>query len=130
MSSIAWKDSSGRILLFRRPFHEYSLRGRVMLSQMPLSVTAGITAFLILAFFPETLLNPLFISFLLSQAVILILCFAVPWHRLPYPSFLVIPLLDLVSICLGREGGQDSLTGLSVMAVFSGHLALRLRAVP
>ncbi|WP_353711348.1 ATP-binding protein [Arthrobacter sp. K5] len=118
MSSIAWKGSSGRILLFRRPFHEYSLRGRVMLSQMPLSVTAGITAFLILAFFPETLLNPLFISFLLSQAVILILCLAVPWHRLPYPSFLVIPLLDLVSICLGREGGQDSLTGLSLMAVF------------
>jgi two-component system phosphate regulon sensor histidine kinase PhoR len=118
MSSIAWKDSSGRILLFRRPFHEYSLRGRVMLSQMPLSVTAGITAFLILAFFPETLLNPLFIIFLLSQAVILILCYAVPWHRLPYPSFLAVPLLDLVSICLGREGGQDSLTGLSLMAVF------------
>jgi signal transduction histidine kinase len=118
MSSIAWKDSSGRILLFRRPFHEYSLRGRVLLSQMPLSVTAGITAFLILAFFPETLLNPLFISFLLSQAVILILCYAVPWHLLPYPSFLVVPLLDLVSICLGREGGQDSLTGLSLMAVF------------
>jgi signal transduction histidine kinase len=118
MSSIAWKDPSGRILLFRRPFHEYSLRARVMLSQMPLSVTAGIAAFLILAFFPETLLNPLFISFLLSQAVILILCYAVPWHRLPFPSFLVIPLLDLVSICLGREGGQDSLTGLSLMAVF------------
>ena len=116
--SSTWKDSSGRIRFFRRPFHEYSLRGRVMLSQMPLSVTVGITAFLILAFFPETLLNPLFISFLLSQAVILILCFAVPWQRLPYPSFLVIPLLDLVSISLGREGGQDSLTGLSLMAVF------------
>ncbi|APX01291.1 sensor histidine kinase [Arthrobacter sp. QXT-31] len=116
--SSTWKDSSGRIRFFRRPFHEYSLRGRVMLSQMPLSVTVGITAFLILAFFPETLLNPLFISFLLSQAVILILCFAVPWQQLPYPSFLVIPLLDLVSISLGREGGQDSLTGLSLMAVF------------
>jgi len=118
MSSIDWQDPSGRILLFRRPFHEYSLRGRVLLSQMPLSVTAGITAFLILAFFPETLLNPLFVSFLLSQAVILILCYAVPWHRLPYPSFLVVPLLDMVSIALGREGGQDSLTGLSLMAVF------------
>ena len=118
MSSIAWKGSSGRILLFRRPFHEYSLRGRVMLSQMPLAVTAGITALLILAFFPGTLLDPLFISFLLSQAAILILCYAVPWHRLPYPSFLLIPLLDLVSISLGREGGQDSLTGLSLMAVF------------
>ncbi|WP_230120653.1 ATP-binding protein [Arthrobacter sp. Bi83] len=118
MSSPTWKDSSGRMLLFKRPFHEYSLRGRVTLSQMPLSVTAGLTAFLILTFFPETLMNPLFISFLLSQGAILILCYAVPWDRLPYPSFLVLPLLDLVSIALGREGGQDSLTGISLMAVF------------
>ncbi len=29
-----------------------------------------------------------------------------------------IPVLDLVSIALGREGGQDSLTGISLMAVF------------
>lgn len=118
MSSPTWKDASGRILLFRRPFHEYSLRSRVTLSQMPLSVTAGITAFLILAFFPETLMNPLFISFLLSQGMILLLCYAVPWEKLPYPAFLVLPVLDLVSIALGREGGQDSLTGISLMAVF------------
>jgi signal transduction histidine kinase len=118
MSSPTWKDASGRILLFRRPFHEYSLRSRVTLSQMPLSVTAGITAFLILAFFPETLMNPLFISFLLSQGMILLLCYAVPWEKLPYPAFLVLPILDLVSIALGREGGQDSLTGISLMAVF------------
>lgn len=118
MSSPTWKDASGRILLFRRPFHEYSMRSRVTLSQMPLSVTAGITAFLILAFFPETLMNPLFISFLLSQGIILLLCYAVPWDKLPYPAFLVIPILDLVSIALGREGGQDSLTGISLMAVF------------
>ena len=117
MSRQTWNDTSGRMLLFRRPFHEYSLRGRVVLSQIPLSVTAGFTAVLVLAFFPETLTNPLFISFLLSQVVILALCYAVPWDRLPYPSFLVIPLLDLVSIALGREGGQDSLTGISLMAV-------------
>ncbi|WP_104140517.1 cell wall metabolism sensor histidine kinase WalK [Arthrobacter sp. ZGTC131] len=118
MSSATWKDASGRILLFRRPFHEYSLRSRVALSQMPLSVTAGITAFLIWAFFPETLMHPLFISFLLSQGVILLLCYAVPWDKLPYPAFLVLPVMDLISIALGREGGQDSLTGISLMAVF------------
>lgn len=118
MRSPTWKDASGRILLFRRPFHEYSMRSRVTLSQMPLSVTAGITPFLILAFFPETLMNPLFISFLLSQGIILLLCYAVPWDKLPYPAFLVIPILDLVSIALGREGGQDSLTGISLLAVF------------
>lgn len=118
MSKQTWNDTSGRMLLFRRPFHEYSLRGRVTLSQIPLSVTAGFTAVLVLAFFPETLTNPLFISFLVSQVVILIACYAIPWDRLPYPSFLVIPVLDLVSITLGREGGQDSLTGISLMAVF------------
>ena len=118
MNKQAWTISSGRMPFFRRPFHEYSLRGRVTLSQMPLSVTVGFTAVLVLAFFPETLQNPLFISFLVSQVIILVLCVAVPWDRLPYPSFLVIPLLDLVSIALGREGGQDSLTGISLMAVF------------
>lgn len=118
MNKQAWNISSGRMPLFRRPFHEYSLRGRVTLSQMPLSVTVGFTAVLVLAFFPETLPNPLFISFLVSQVIILALCYAVPWDHLPYPSFLVIPLLDLVSISLGREGGQESLMGISLMAVF------------
>lgn len=118
MSRKAWNEPSGKFLLFSRPFHEYSMRGRVTLSQLPLSVTVALTALLILAYFPGTLLNPLFLSFLFSQAAILILCFAIPWERLPYPSFLVIPFLDLVSIALGREGGQDSLAGISLMAVF------------
>ena len=33
-------------------------------------------------------------------------------------GFLVIPLLDFVSIAVGREGGQESLTGISLLAVF------------
>ncbi|WP_426998423.1 sensor histidine kinase [Pseudarthrobacter sp. N5] len=114
----AWGISSGRMMFFRRPFHEYSLRGRVTLSQMPLSVTAGFTAVLITGFFPQTLANPLFVSFLVSQALILVLCYAIPWHRLPFSTFLAIPLLDFVSITLGREGGQDSLMGIGLMAVF------------
>jgi two-component system, OmpR family, phosphate regulon sensor histidine kinase PhoR len=113
-----WDTSSGRVPFFRRQFHEYSLRRRVALSQMPLSVTAGLTAVLVLVFFPERLADPLFITFLVMQCVILALCYAVPWERLPFPSFLLLPLLDFVSITLGREGGQVSLTGISLMAVF------------
>ena len=116
--NLTWDIESGRILFFRRPFHQYSLRGRVVLSQMPLSVTAALTAVLMLLFFPGTLSNPLYIAFLASQALLLALCFLVPWDRLPYPSFLVIPLLDFVSIALGREGGQESLTGISLLSVF------------
>jgi two-component system phosphate regulon sensor histidine kinase PhoR len=117
-ANVTWDISSGRILFFRRQFHEYSLRGRVMLSQTPLAVTAGLTVVLMLMFFPETLANPLFIAFLVMQVLILALCYAVPWDRLPFASFLVIPYLDFVAIALGREGGQESLTGISLLAVF------------
>lgn len=104
--NVTWDIKSGRILFFRRPFHEYSLRGRVALSQMPLSITAALTAVLMLLFFPGTLGNPLFIAFLATQVLILALCFFIPWHRLPFASFLVIPLLDFVSIALGRRAGR------------------------
>lgn len=116
--NITWDIESGRILFFRRPFHEYSLRARVTLSQLPLSITAGLTAVLVLLFFPGTLGNPLFLAFLGSQVLILALCYLIPWHNLPFGSFLVIPILDFISIALGREGGQESLTGISLLAVF------------
>ena len=116
--NLTWDIASGRIMFFRRPFHEYSLRGRVMLSQIPLAITAGLTAVLMLMFFPGTLANPLFIAFMVTQVLILGLCYFIPWDRLPYPSFLAIPFLDFVSIALGREGGQESLTGISLLAVF------------
>ena len=112
---VAW--SSG-MRLFKRPFHEYRLTDRVAMSQMPLFVTSLLTAFLVWAFFTETMNNPLFVTFLVSQLVLMALCYLVPWDRLPYTSFLAIPLLDFVSIALGREGGQESLTGISLLAVF------------
>ncbi|MBT2566123.1 HAMP domain-containing histidine kinase [Arthrobacter sp. ISL-85] len=110
--------SSGRLRFFKRPFHEYRLTDRVVLSQMPLFVTTILTALLMWAFFPETMDNPLFVTFLLSQLGLMALCYTIPWERLPYTSFLAIPLLDFVSISAGREGGQESLTGISLLAVF------------
>jgi two-component system phosphate regulon sensor histidine kinase PhoR len=112
----AW--SSGRLRFFKRPFHEYRLTDRVALSQMPLFVTTLLTAFLVWAFFPDTMGNPLFVAFLISQLALMGLCYAVPWDRLPYTSFLAIPVLDIISIGAGREGGQESLTGISLLAVF------------
>ncbi|WP_190988052.1 sensor histidine kinase [Pseudarthrobacter sulfonivorans] len=113
---VAW--ATGRLRFFRRPFHEYRLTDRVVLSQTPLFITTLLTAFLMWAFFPGTMDNPLFVTFLVSQLAIMALCFLVPWDRLPYTSFLVIPLLDFVSIGVGREGGQESLTGISLLSVF------------
>ena len=113
---VAW--ATGRLRFFRRPFHEYRLTDRVVLSQTPLFITTLLTAFLMWAFFPGTMDNPLFVAFLVSQLAIMALCYLVPWDRLPYTSFLVIPLLDFVSIAVGREGGQESLTGISLLSVF------------
>ncbi|UXM92784.1 sensor histidine kinase [Paenarthrobacter sp. JL.01a] len=106
-----------KLLVFQRSFHEHTLRMRVVLSQLPLSVCVCISAILVWLFFPATLENPLFLVFLLSQALLLALCIAIPWHRLPFASFLAIPILDMVSIGFGREGGQEALTGLSVLVV-------------
>ncbi|MFF2843952.1 ATP-binding protein [Paenarthrobacter sp. NPDC057981] len=106
-----------KLLVFQRSFHEHTLRMRVVLSQLPLSVCVCISAILVWLFFPATLENPLFLIFLLSQAFLLGLCIVVPWHRLPFASFLTIPILDMVSIAFGREGGQEALTGLSVLVV-------------
>lgn len=113
---VAW--ASGKLRFFRRPFHEYSLTQRVGLSQMPLFITTLLTVFLVWAFFPGTMDNPLFAAFVISQLAIMGLCYVVPWERLPYTSFLVIPLLDFVSIGVGRQGGQESLAGISLLAVF------------
>ncbi|MEV7660566.1 ATP-binding protein [Paenarthrobacter sp. NPDC089316] len=106
-----------KLLVFQRSFHEHTLRMRVVLSQLPLSVCVCLSAILVWLFFPATLENPLFLIFLLSQAFLLALCIVVPWHRLPFASFLTIPILDMVSIAFGREGGQEALTGLSVLVV-------------
>ena len=113
---VAW--ASGRLRFVRRPLLEYRLTDRVALSQMPLFITTLFTAFLVWAYFPGTMDNPLFVAFLVSQLALMALCYLVPWDRLPYTSFLVIPLLDFISIAIGREGGQESLTGISLLAVF------------
>ncbi|WP_285241429.1 HAMP domain-containing sensor histidine kinase [Pseudarthrobacter sp. MEB009] len=110
--------SAGRFWRFKRPFHELRLTDRVAMSQMPLFITTLLTVFLVWAFFPGTMDNLLFGSFVISQLLIMALCYLVPWDRLPYTSFLVVPLLDFISIAVGREGGQDSLTGISLLAVF------------
>ncbi|MCO4253980.1 sensor histidine kinase [Pseudarthrobacter cellobiosi] len=113
---VAW--ATGRLRFFRRPFHEYRLTDRVALSQMPLFITTLLAVVLVSTFFPGSMDNPLFVVFLFSQLAIMVLCYVVPWDRLPHTAFLVIPLLDFISIAVGREGSQESLTGISLLAVF------------
>ena len=113
---VAW--AAGRLRFFRRPFHEYRLTDRVVLSQTPLFITTLLTAFLMWAFYPHTMDNPLFVAFLISQLAIMALAFRGPWDRRPTPRSRSIPPREFVAIAGGRVGGQESLTGISLLAVF------------
>ena len=106
------------LILNRVKFHTLSLRGRVVLSQLPLSITM---LFLLVATWisdAPILADPLFGLSMVLNAVLLAACFLVPWDKLPYPSFLLIPLLDFVAIGLLREGAGSLLTGVGLLAAF------------
>jgi two-component system phosphate regulon sensor histidine kinase PhoR len=106
------------LLVGRQQFHELSLRARVVLSHLPLCVSVALTGVLAAVFFPDVLSNPHFIGGLVGFGVLWILSAVVPWDRLPYPSYWVIPLLDFVAIGFLRQGGGTELAGIGLLAVF------------
>ncbi|WP_077488208.1 sensor histidine kinase [Sinomonas mesophila] len=105
------------LVLGKRSFHDLSMRGRVVLSQMPLNLTLGLV-WGIMAFVHE---EPMHLEFLVGQGLgilLLGLCAALPWDRIPYGLFLVIPFLDLIPIALVRASAADVVPGLGLLAVF------------
>ena len=106
------------LLLGRYRFHELSLRGRVVLSQLPLNLTMLLSAAVLAASAPSALADPLFLLGQGTALALLALSAAVPWGRLPYPSFLAVPLLDFVPVGLVRASSSDVLAGLGLLAVF------------
>jgi signal transduction histidine kinase len=99
-------------------FHAISLRGRVVISQLPLSVTMLLLAAGMWLFHAPLLGSSLVQLSMAANAALLAACFLMPWERLPYPSFLLIPMLDFIPIALLREGAGSSLTGVGLLATF------------
>jgi two-component system phosphate regulon sensor histidine kinase PhoR len=106
------------LTLNRVKFHALSLRGRVVMSQLPLSATMLFLLVGTWLFYPPVLADPLFGLSMVLNAVLLAACFLVPWDKLPYPSFLLIPILDFIPIGLLREGTESVLTGVGLLAAF------------
>ncbi|MEV7647013.1 ATP-binding protein [Arthrobacter sp. NPDC089319] len=104
--------------LNRVKFHALSLRGRVVMSQLPLSITMLFLCVGTWILYPPLVWDPQFGLSMVLNAVLLAACFLVPWDKLPYPSFLLIPLLDFVPIALLREGTGSVLTGVGLLAAF------------
>lgn len=106
------------LTLNTRQFHELTLRARVVLSQLPLSLTVILILVGGSLFHPDLFESRPFLIGVALQAVLLALCFLVPWDRLPHASFLIIPLLDFIPIGLMRYGAGTVITGVGLLTVF------------
>jgi signal transduction histidine kinase len=95
-----------------------SLRRRMLLSQLPLTSTALVLLVGVAIFEPSLLYNSLLQLSILMHVLLLVLCAAIPWQRLPLSATLAIPLLEFVPIALMREGAAAGLTALGFLAVF------------
>ena len=100
-----------------RFFRRLGPRARVAFCQLPL--VAAVVAFTALSpLAREAAAHPGFAAGLALQIALGIACLAVPWERLREHAPLIIPLLDLVSIWLLRNGGGGQVIGLANLAVF------------
>ncbi|MGX5357947.1 sensor histidine kinase [Kocuria sp. KH4] len=104
--------------LDRLRFHELSMRRRVLLSQLPFTVT---TAVLVLGVWVAHAPLRGHLQLHLATALTLVLtalCVLVPWDRLPDGAFLAVPVLDFVPLTLLREATLTWVTGVGIMAAF------------
>jgi signal transduction histidine kinase len=93
-------------------------RGRVMVRQLPLSVTVLLVVAAAAVFHPETLADSRFRLALLAHTALFVLSVAAPWGRLPASTWVLIPALDCVAIGFTREAGGPSFSVLSLLLVF------------
>lgn len=93
-------------------------RGKVVMSQLPLSVTVALVVAATAVFHPESLADAGFQAALLAHAALFGLSVAVPWNRLPAGAYAVIPVLDCVAIGFTRETGGSNFNVLSLLLVF------------
>jgi signal transduction histidine kinase len=106
------------LLLGRAKFHELPMTGRVVLSQLPLNITLLLVLLIVLMVDAPVAATAGFLWGQAAAAALLLACLAVPWGRLPYGSFLVIPLLDFIPVGILRPSAGDTLGGLGLLAVF------------
>ncbi|WP_243399661.1 sensor histidine kinase [Arthrobacter glacialis] len=104
--------------LLKRHFYKRSLRMRVILTQLPLTLTVMLTVALVAAYYPKTLGDPHFVIGLWLQAGILALCCLMPWDKLPRGSFLLIPYLDFIAVGFIRHGSAQFITAVGLLVLF------------
>ena len=91
---------------------------RVIIRQLPLSVTVLLVVAAAAVFHPETLADERFRLALLAHTALFGLSAGVPWGRLPSGAYAVIPVLDCVAVGFTREAGGPNFNVLSLLLVF------------
>lgn len=99
-------------------FRSLGRRSRVVLFQLPLSVTMLLVIFLAEVFHPGLLQPGAFLYSLGVHLLLLAACALVPWARLPKRAWVVIPVLDCLAVGLTREAADEYLTVLGFLLVF------------
>ncbi|MFF1252151.1 sensor histidine kinase [Pseudarthrobacter sp. NPDC058329] len=94
------------------------VRGRVVLAQLPLTITVCLVVAAAAVFSPATLASDMFRTALLAHTAVFAACLAVPWERLPPGASAVIAVLDCVAIGFTREAGGTAFNVLSLLLVF------------
>ena len=102
-----------------RYFAQHPLRRRVLLSQLPLTISAMLVAIVVLVFEPRVATgSPHFGVGLGGILLLTVAAGAVPWQRFPPVAYWVIPLLDFVAIAPFWSAARHVLDGMSVLAAF------------
>ncbi|MFC4428370.1 sensor histidine kinase [Citricoccus alkalitolerans] len=103
----------------RRHFGQFSLRRRVLLSQLPLTISAALVVIAVMVIDPGVALESPYIAIGFGGILFLtLLAGVVPWHRLPPVLYWIIPLLDFVAIAPLWTASRYVLDGMSLLTAF------------
>ena len=102
----------------RLDFHELSLRQRIRLSQAPLVLTMVLLCLIFAMLLPEILARPIFQAGLVLLLLITVAAVLVPWDRLWYPSYWVLPILDFVAIGCFYISSEGLAIGMYLLSIF------------
>ncbi|MGM7668611.1 sensor histidine kinase [Microbacterium sp. A93] len=103
----------------RRHFGQFSLRRRVLLSQLPLTISSILVVIAVLLIDPGVAIGSPHLAIGFGGIMVLtLLAWVVPWQRLPPVLYWVIPLLDFVAIAPLWTAARYVLDGMSLLTAF------------
>ncbi len=103
----------------RRHFGQFSLRRRVLFSQLPLTISTVLVVIAVLVIDPGVAMESPYLAIGFGGILFLtLLAGTVPWHRLPAVLYWSIPLLDFVAIAPFWTAARYVLDGMVLLTAF------------